>query len=123
MSKLKEIFALVRSMNEDEFQEQLTDGESLEELQMELLFLTKKIESRKQRTNRIIDHISNCYAGDFFNKLPISEEEDELDVVCMGFNTYMEELKAATVSRNTLEEQNKKLLIEKNRSEQLARAK
>src|SRR6478736_3943557 len=123
MSNLKEIFALVRGMNEDEFQDQLTDGESLDELHMELLFLAKKIESRKLRTNIIIEHISNCYAGDFFNKLPISEEEDELDVVCMGFNTYMEELKSATVSKEILEGQNKKLLEEKNRSEQLAKAK
>ncbi len=123
MSKLKEIFALVRSINEDEFQEALTEGESLDELHSELLFLSKKLESRKKRTNLIIEHISNCYAGDFFSMLPISEEEDELDVVCMGFNTYMEELKSATVSKMDLEEKNQRLLEEKNRSEKLAKAK
>ncbi|MGG7034591.1 MAG: ATP-binding protein [Flavobacterium sp.] len=123
MSKLKEIFALVRSINEDEFQEALTEGESLDELHSELLFLSKKLESRKKRTNLIIEHISNCYAGDFFSMLPISEEEDELDVVCMGFNTYMEELKSVMVSKELLEEKNQKLLEEKNRSEQLAKAK
>src|SRR6478752_1437789 len=123
MSKLKEILTLVRSINEDEFREQLTEGESLDDLYSELLFLSEKIESRKKRTNVIIEHISNCYAGDFFNKLPISDEEDELDVVCMGFNTYIEELKSAMVSKNILEEQNKKLVEEKNRSEQLAKAK
>lgn len=123
MSKLSEIFALVRSINEDEFQGQLTEGESLDELHTELLFLSQKIESRKNRTDVIIEHISNCYAGDFFNMLPISEEEDELDVVCMGFNTYMEELKSATVSKMDLEEKNQRLLEEKNRSEKLAKAK
>lgn len=123
MSKLNEILALVRSMNADEFEGQLTHGESLEELHKELVFLDKKIQSRRERTHEIIEHISNCYAGDFFNRLPISEEEDELDVVCMGFNTYVEELESAMVSKKTLEKQNDKLLKEKKRSEQLAKAK
>ena len=66
MSKLKEILALVRSINGDEFHEQITDGDSLEDVYRELLFLSKKIESKKNRTDVIIDHISNCFAGDFF---------------------------------------------------------
>jgi two-component system, sensor histidine kinase len=122
MSKLEEILALVRSINEDEFQEQLTYGDTLDDVHKELLFLAEKIESKKNRTNAIIEHISNCYAGDFFNYLPISDAHDELDVFCMGFNTYIEELKAVMVSKNLLENSNKKLVIEKERSEQLALA-
>lgn len=123
MSKLKEILALVRSINEDEFQEQLTDGNSLEDVYRELLFLSEKIESKKNRTDVIINHISNCFAGDFFHQLPISDAQDELDVFCMGFNTYIEELKAVMVSRNLLEIINKELVEEKERSKQLVRAK
>jgi len=123
MSKLNEILALIRSINVDEFQEPLTKGESLEDLHEELLFLIKKNESRKRRTNLIIEQISNSYAGDFFSKLPISDEEDELDVFCMGFNTYVEELKSAMVSKKILEKKNRRLLEEKNRSEQLTKAK
>jgi len=122
MTKLEEILALVRSINEDEFQEQLTNGDSLDDVHEELLFLAKKIESKKNRTNAIIEHISNCYAGDFFNYLPISDAQDELDVFCMGFNTYIEELKSVMVSKNLLETINKKLVEEKERSEQLAMA-
>ncbi|WP_281298138.1 ATP-binding protein [Flavobacterium limnophilum] len=122
MTKLEEILVLVRSINEDEFQEQLTNGNSLEDVHKELLFLAEKIESKKKRTNIIIEHISNCYAGDFFNYLPISDAQDELDVFCMGFNTYIEELKAVMVSKNLLETINKKLIEEKERSEQLALA-
>lgn len=122
MTKLEEILALVRSINEDEFQEQLTYGNSLDDVHKELLFLAEKIESKKNRTNAIIEHISNCYSGDFFNYLPISEAQDELDVFCMGFNTYIEELKSVMVSKNLLENSNKKLVIEKERSEQLAMA-
>ena len=122
MTKLEEILALVRSINEDEFQEQLTYGNSLDDVHKELLFLADKIESKKNRTEVIIEHISNCYSGDFFNYLPISENQDELDVFCMGFNTYIEELKDVMVSKNLLEITNKKLIEEKERSEQLALA-
>ena len=122
MTKLEEILALVRSINADEFQEQLTAGDSLDDIHKELLFLAEKIESKKKRTDVIIEHISNCYAGDFFNYLPISDAQDELDVFCMGFNTYIEELKAVMVSKNLLGTINKKLVEEKERSEQLAMA-
>lgn len=122
MSKLEEILTLVRSINEDEFQEQLTYGDSLDDVHKELLFLAEKIKSKKNRTNAIIEHISDCYSGDFFNYLPISDAQDELDVFCMGFNTYIEELKAVMVSKKSLETINKKLVEEKERSEQLAMA-
>ena len=120
MSKLEEILALVRSINEDEFEEQLTHGDSLDDVYEELVFLANKIESKKKRTGIIIEHISNCYAGDFFNYLPVSDADDELDVFCMGFNTYIEELKAVMVSKKVLETINDKLVEEKDYSDQLA---
>jgi len=123
MTKLKEILALVRSINADEFHVQITNGGRLDDVYKELLFLSEKMESKKNRTDLIIDHISNCYAGDFFHKLPISDAQDELDVFCMGFNTYIEELKAVMVSKNLLEVINKKLVEEKERSNQLVRVK
>ena len=122
MSKLEEILALVRSINADEFQTQLTDGDSLEDVHKELLFLAEKIDSKKKRADVIIEDISNIYSGDFFSYLPISEHQDELDVFCMGFNTYVEELQSVMVSKNLLEASNKKLQEEKERSEHLARA-
>lgn len=122
MTKLEEILALVRSINADEFHKQFTTGDTLDDVHKELLFLAEKIESKKKRTGVIIEHMSNCYAGDFFNYLPISDAQDELDVFCMGFNTYIEELKAVMVSKNLLEIINEKLVEEKERSEQLAMA-
>lgn len=122
MTKLEKILALVRSINEDEFQEQLTHGNSLDDVYKELVFLAEKAASRKKRTDVIIKLISNSYAGDFFKYLPISDEQDELDVFSMGFNTYVEELKEVMVSKNLLETINKKLIEEKERSEQLALA-
>jgi len=120
MSKLQQILTLVRSINEDEFQEQITFGDSLDDVYEELLFLADKIASKKSRTAIIVEQISNCFAGDFFNYLPISDAHDELDVFCMGFNTYIEELKSAMVSKKLMETINGKLVEEKVRSEQLA---
>jgi signal transduction histidine kinase/CheY-like chemotaxis protein len=122
MDKVQEILALIRSINSDEFNEQLTTGNSLEDVHQELLFLAEKIESKKSRTEVIIEQISNCYSGDFFSYLPISDNQDELDVFCMGFNTYIEELASVMVSKKLLEETNLKLQEEKERSEQLAKA-
>lgn len=122
MSKLEKILALVRSINEDEFQEQLTHGNTLDDVYEELVFLSEKMTSKKTRTESIIEQMSNCYAGDFFNYLPISDANDELDVFCMGFNTYVEELKDVMVSKKLLETINEKLVKEKDRSEQLASA-
>lgn len=117
------ILALVRLINADEFQEPHTTGNSLDDVYNELLFLEKKIQSKKDRTEEISEQISNCYGGDFFNFLPISEHQDELDVFCMGFNTYIEELRDAMVSKKLLEISNQNLLQEKERSENLAKAK
>lgn len=122
MSKLEKILALVRSINEDEFQEQLTQGDSLDDVYKELLFLSEKMASKKQRTAIIVEHISNCFAGDFFNYLPISDAHDDLDVFSMGFNTYIEELKSTMVSKKLVETINKNLIEEKERSEKLALA-
>ncbi|GGA64440.1 hypothetical protein GCM10008015_01630 [Flavobacterium palustre] len=119
MSKLEKILALVRSINQDEFQEQLTYGDSLDDVYDELLFLAEKIDSKKKRTSVIVEQISNCFAGDFFNYLPISDAHDELDVFCMGFNTYIEELKAAMVSKKLVETINEKLVEEKDRTDKL----
>ncbi len=123
MTKLEEILALVRSINEDEFQEQLTYGDSLEDVHKELLFLAEKITSKRKKSILSLTILLGVMPAIFFNYLPISDAQDELDVFCMGFNTYIEELKAVMVSKNLLEIINKKLVEEKERSEQLAMAK
>lgn len=123
MAQLEEIAALVRSINSDEFQEPLTQTDSLDDIHRELKFLAARLDERKRRTREIIDHITDCFAGNFFNQLPISADEDELDVISMGFNTYIEELRATMVSKEELEKTNKQLRREKDRSEQLAAAK
>lgn len=123
MNSIEEILALVRSVNADEFEEQLTSGQELDDLLTEIRFLTEKLESRKQRMHEMIEQITECFAGNFFQELPISEAQDELDVISMGFNTYMEELSATMVSKEELEQTNSKLIAEMERSEQLSAAK
>jgi signal transduction histidine kinase len=58
----------------------------------------------------MIEQITECFAGNFFQELPVSDEQDELDVISMGFNTYMEELNDVMVSKDELEIKNKELI-------------
>jgi two-component system CheB/CheR fusion protein len=49
MTKLREILALVCSINADEFQEQ-SNGDSLDDVHKELLCWLKNVECKKKRT-------------------------------------------------------------------------
>lgn len=123
MTRMEELLAMVRAVNEDEFREQLTEGNSMDDLYTELTFLTSSLLERKRRTQEMIDHIADCFTGNYFNQLPVSDAQDELDVISMGFNTYMEELNATTVSKEELQQANIGLMAEKERSEKLSAAK
>lgn len=123
LSKIKEILEVIRSISNDEFRQFDSQSISLDELFLEVKLLSDKLESERTRKNKIIEHIIACCSGNFFNPLDISEKHDELDVISLGFNVYMEELESAMVSRDLLEKSNKALLKEKAISEKLAEAK
>ena len=123
MAELDEILAKVRSMYTDEFQSAITKGNTIENLHLEVNYISKKIIDQKNRQQEIINHIIDCCAGDFYNPIPTSQKNDELDVISSGFNIYIEELTAATVSKEALTIANEELLKEKEISEQLAKAK
>lgn len=123
LSKIKEILDAIRGISGDEFHQLDSQDISLEELLQEVKKLSDKLNYEKTRKNTIIEHIIACCSGDFFNPLEISEKHDELDVISLGFNVYMEELESAMVSKDLLEKSNKELLKEKAISEKLAAAK
>ncbi len=123
MAELDEILAIVRSMYTDEFQSAITNDNSINDLRLEVNFIAQKLIEQKKRQQEIITHIIECCAGDFYNPIPTSSKNDELDVISSGFNIYIEELTAATVSKEALRIANEELLKEKEISEQLANAK
>ncbi len=123
MAELDEILATVRSMYTDEFQSSITKVNTIEDLKREVNFISEIIIEQKKRQKEIITHIIECCAGDFYNPIPTSSKNDELDVISSGFNIYIEELTAATVSKEALRIANEELLKEKEISEQLANAK
>ena len=98
-SKIEEILAITRKLNEDDFRDYpITSGDSLDDVLKELKFYLQKHLFYKDKTNRITEHISNLSNGDFSKTLPISENEDELDVICMGLNTFADELRDNAIS-------------------------
>ena len=110
IAKLESALNIVREINRDEFKQELTNQNTLDALLIELNAISNKIQSQKKRTKEIIEHITDCCLGDLTKKLPISENEDELDVISLGFNTFLEELSATTVSIEKLEEANREIL-------------
>lgn len=106
----KNIISILREINHDEFREPVSVGNELEDILKEVTFLSNKMNSFQERTEQIIHYITEYCTGDLSLKLPISEEEDQLDVISMGFNTFIEELTATTVSKERLEEANREIV-------------
>ena len=96
--KVEEILTVARKLNEDEFRGTLTSGNSLNDVLEELNFSLEKHLADKERKRKITEHIVNISAGDFSTVLPISDEDDELDVISMGLNTFVEELRDNSIS-------------------------
>ena len=99
-NRIKDIADVIRSLYTNEYQKQITHGDSLNDLEEEVTHLGVLITNEKAKRKRIIYHLSNCFLENSYDEFPISDDEDELDVISMGFNTYMEELNAKTISRD-----------------------
>ncbi len=123
MNQLKEVLEKIRSIYVDEYQAPITSENTIENLHLEVDYIVEKLVEQKKRQQEIITHIIECCAGDFYNPIPTSPRNDELDVISSGFNIYIEELTAATVSKEALKIANDELLKEKETSEKLTKAK
>lgn len=99
-SEIEKITKLIRSLNKDEYEPPVTTGFGFDEMEKELKHLAANIKYEKNKKQRIISHLTHCFVGNFFHEFPLSDKNDELDVISSGFNTYMEELEAKTVSRD-----------------------
>ena len=98
--QITELLQIVRSANQDEFQEKITSGSTFSDLKKEIEFLTSRLEDQKIRKFQIIDYITECCTGNYDYHFPISEYKDELDVISLGLNTFIEELVQNTISRD-----------------------
>jgi signal transduction histidine kinase len=96
---IEEILFKARKLNEDEFRDHdITSGNTLNDVLKELDFYLQKHLTNKKRTEEIIKHISDFSAGDFSATLSISAVQDELDVISMGLNVFVEELRGNAIS-------------------------
>jgi len=98
-SKIDELLDIVKEINEDEFRTPISNDDKFEELKQELLYLSDYVKDGKERKRNLIEHLTNCLAGNFFKSYKVSDKNDELDVIGMAFNTYIEELEAQIVSK------------------------
>lgn len=99
-AEIERITKLIRSLNKDEYEPPITTGVGFAEMEKELKHLAANVKYEKNKKQQIISHLTHCFIGNFFHEFPLSDRNDELDVISSGFNTYMEELEAKTVSRD-----------------------
>jgi len=122
--KIEKIISLLKEVIDDEFRRPFsTIKDPLDAIIDELNILTPKLKNDKIRIENIIEHITHCFTGNFFDPFPISEFNDELDVISAGINTYMEELNGIMVSKVELEIKNKELLDANQNIKKLSKAK
>ncbi len=91
-TKIDILLSSIRTLNKTEFNENLTEENNWENILLELEMLQKTVSDQKRRSKVIIKTILECAAGDYLKKLPISSSLDDLDSICIAFNTYVEEL-------------------------------
>lgn len=74
-----------------------------EDIVREMGLLLSEQQSKSKKISNIIEHLIDYSNGDFSRKLEISDDEDQLDVISMGLNTFVEELRENAVSIDTFD--------------------
>lgn len=104
----KEIFeqlkALILDIRYDEFKD-LDDISinGIEDILSQLEILRSEQHKQSFKINTIITHLIDYSNGDFSKELDVSDDEDQLDVISMGLNTFVEELRENAVSIETFD--------------------
>lgn len=96
--KIKELIDLVKSINVDEFHNDITDGYSYENLLEEIKFLKNKVKNDHFKSEAILDHITTIASGDLSKSIEIINDDSIIDAISMGINVFTEELRESTIS-------------------------
>jgi len=104
-SKIDEIIRIAQSFNFDEYRNlNISEGKSLDDAIKELNYFQKNREKQEKKIEEIITHLIDYGNGDFSKKLEVSDDEDQFDVISMGLNTFVEELRENAISIQTFDE-------------------
>jgi PAS domain S-box-containing protein len=104
-SEIDQILSIAAKLNRDEFRSfAVSDRKNLNDVLLELEFFLKKKEEQDEKIEKIISHLIDYSNGDFSKKLDVSDDEDQFDVISMGLNTFVEELRENAISIQTFDE-------------------
>ncbi len=96
---ISSILEILRRLNTHEFSENsITSGNSIEDVLAEAQFLDARLATNKKRLRGIVERVADFSNGEYNKQLPITEKEDELDVISMSLNTFAEELSNNSIS-------------------------
>jgi PAS domain S-box-containing protein len=97
-NKIKELLELVRSINKDEFKNEVTSENSYDDLLKEIQFLKSKIQNDHQKSEKILEHITQIASGDLSQTIDVLGDDSIIDAISMGINVFTEELRDSTIS-------------------------
>ena len=105
LSDIEKILNIVSELNKDEFRKvNISERKDLNDAITELEFFLKAKHKQDRKIDTIINHLIDYSNGDFSQKLEVSDDEDQFDVICMGLNTFVEELRENAISIETFDE-------------------
>ena len=102
-SILKNLLHKVRQLNYDEFIPQLTHGNTIEDLAIEIEYLEEKQNEEKNLREKIINHLTLCMTENYFTRFPTESFKYEYQILSEGFNTFIEELEGNTINKKNFQ--------------------
>lgn len=97
--QLKEVLALVREINRDQFRESITEGDGYEQLIAELKFLAEEKKYWINRSEEILEKLMAMSAGEFHTQVSAATRDSELEAIILGINSFAEEIEASTITK------------------------
>lgn len=98
---IKEFLKKVRSLNTEDFRKPVSNGNTIDDLTLELDHFIEYNKTNGYKKSLIIEQLATISNGDFSNELPVSDAGDDLDTICMALNIFVEELRENVVNINT----------------------
>jgi hypothetical protein len=101
---IERILSKIRYSYVNEFESSRTEGVSMEALENEVDYLISKFEDLLFRQNELVNNVENHLIENKYEPFEYSERGDQIDVIAMSFNTYIEELRSKMISKDYFQE-------------------
>lgn len=102
-NKLNQALDIIRSLNTSEFEPQISTGNSIEDLLLEVILLKKQKVHEEAALEKITDYFFAISNGEFKTKAPVFEGDSSIDALGFAVVAFVEELQGSTISINAFD--------------------